>query len=258
MVLALVFSILWHPFTYFFVLFLTAMLGLREFYLILAPDYIKPQKVPGLIIAALTLLVAFLKNRGYSHAPGFELLIPAVIGIFVIEMYRKKAYPFQNIAYTIFGLLYVSGPFISLLFTAFPKTPGQYAPGAALGFFILLWSQDSGAYVLGMLMGRNPLFRRISPRKTVEGLIGGIALSMLAASILARFIPLLNLSQWLIAALLVAVFSTLGDLAESMLKRSADIKDSGNILPGHGGILDRFDGLLFAAPVFYYYLNINI
>ncbi len=123
-----------------------------------------------------------------------------------------------------------------------------------LGIFILIWASDSGAYVFGVTMGKNKLFERISPKKTWEGFIGGVVISQVAAFLLSRYFGDLGYLHWGIIAGIVAVFGTLGDLVESMIKRSVKIKDSGKILPGHGGILDRFDSLLFTIPVIFTYL----
>jgi phosphatidate cytidylyltransferase len=121
-------------------------------------------------------------------------------------------------------------------------------PGLFLGFMILLWTNDTGAYLVGRAIGRTKLLPRISPKKTVEGLLGGVVLAMAVGVALAQAWPVLARWQWIVCALVVAVCATIGDLLESALKRSAGVKDSGTVLPGHGGILDRFDGFLLALP----------
>jgi len=124
-----------------------------------------------------------------------------------------------------------------------------------LGILFLIWSSDSGAYVVGSLIGRTRLFERISPKKSWEGTIGGGLFSLLVAYILSRYFLEIRTDQWLTLAVIVIVAGILGDLIESMLKRSLQIKDSGSILPGHGGILDRFDALIFAVPFAWVYLQ---
>jgi phosphatidate cytidylyltransferase len=124
-----------------------------------------------------------------------------------------------------------------------------------LGFFIILWANDTGAYLAGTAIGKNLLASKISPKKTWEGLIGGILVSLLTAFILSKFYESLNLLQWLCASIIISLPAIIGDLFESYLKRKANVKDSGNLLPGHGGFLDRFDALLFAAPVYYFYIR---
>ena len=123
---------------------------------------------------------------------------------------------------------------------------------------MIIWVHDSGAYLVGVSIGRHRLFERISPKKSWEGAIGGTLTAILAAWFIAKYIPEISLLHWIIISVLVVVFSTFGDLTESMFKRYFGIKDSGNILPGHGGILDRFDSLLFAAPVLVAYLKLFI
>ncbi len=134
---------------------------------------------------------------------------------------------------------------------------GDYNYIPLLCFFILVWINDSGAYLVGVNFGRHKLFERISPKKTIEGFVGGIVSSIIAAIIISNVCEYGSLPVWIAAALVVSVFGTAGDLIESMLKRSQNIKDSGKFLPGHGGILDRFDAALFSAPMvsmlFYYF-----
>jgi phosphatidate cytidylyltransferase len=132
-----------------------------------------------------------------------------------------------------------------------------YSYQIILGFFILLWTNDTGAYLSGKYFGKHKLFERISPKKTWEGSIGGGILTLAFAYVLSIYFTNLNITNWLIIGVLIAVFGGLGDLVESMLKRSLGIKDSGKLLPGHGGILDRFDGLLLSVPFVYGYLQLS-
>jgi phosphatidate cytidylyltransferase len=125
-----------------------------------------------------------------------------------------------------------------------------------MGFLIILWSNDTGAYLSGRALGRTKLFERISPNKTWEGFIGGVLLAMGVAFGLSYWFGTLTKLEWVMIAAIIGIFGTLGDLVESMLKRSLGIKDSGSILPGHGGFLDRFDGLLIAAPLVYILLTL--
>jgi phosphatidate cytidylyltransferase len=117
-----------------------------------------------------------------------------------------------------------------------------------------MWSNDSGAYIVGSLLGKHKLFERISPKKTWEGFIGGALFTLLAAWIISKFLHELSLIHWLVVGTITFTCGTFGDLIESQLKRSANMKDSGKILPGHGGILDRFDSILFSAPIVFVYL----
>jgi phosphatidate cytidylyltransferase len=133
---------------------------------------------------------------------------------------------------------------------------GTHNPFLVLGLFVVIWIYDTGAYLVGTLFGKHKLFERISPKKTWEGAIGGGLISVLISTfVLSKYLPVLSIWQWAIGAILIVVFGTFGDLSESLLKRSAGVKDSGNILPGHGGILDRFDSALSASVVFWLYLQ---
>jgi phosphatidate cytidylyltransferase len=123
-----------------------------------------------------------------------------------------------------------------------------------LGFMFLLWANDSGAYLIGMSLGKNKLFERISPKKSWEGFFGGLVVAIGVAVLCSLFFTTLAVQHWIVMAILVTLFGTFGDLVESMFKRSMNVKDSGKLLPGHGGFLDRFDGLLIAAPMVYSYL----
>jgi phosphatidate cytidylyltransferase len=133
---------------------------------------------------------------------------------------------------------------------------GFYNRGLILGYFFLLWSSDSFAYVFGNLLGKTKLFERISPKKSWEGFIGGLISTVAISFLLAYFNPEIATIHWVVIAVLIVVCGSLGDLTESLLKRSLNVKDSGSILPGHGGMLDRFDGLLLSAPFVFAYITI--
>jgi phosphatidate cytidylyltransferase len=189
-------------------------------------------------------LTAFIANNVLSLSV-FALLLPLFTLFFMLQLFTVAEKPFINIAYLLLGMVYVVLPFSLLNLLAFPElSSGNYTGHLVLGFFVMLWSSDTGAYLIGSKFGKHKLFERISPKKSWEGFIGGVFFSGLAAYILAYFYTELSLLDWLVISVLIAAFGTLGDLVESMLKRSLNIKDSGTLLPGHGGLLDRFDGLL--------------
>ena len=133
---------------------------------------------------------------------------------------------------------------------------GDYNPQIILGIFILIWTNDSFAYLIGKNFGKQKLFASISPKKTVEGFLGGVFFSAIGSYFIALIAPSLSFTNWLIISVLVSVFGTLGDLVESKYKRQASVKDSGKIMPGHGGMLDRLDSAIFAAPFIYLFLRI--
>ncbi len=164
----------------------------------------------------------------------------------------------RNLNYTfekfVIGLFYIGGGCIFL--TMIPYKDNIFAKYLIIGIFILIWVNDSFAYLVGKSIGRNKLYPSISPKKTIEGTLGGGVFSLGAAYLLSLYEPILNTSQWMIMAVVIVLSGSIGDLIESKLKREAGVKDSGAILPGHGGMLDRLDSLIFAAPFAYLTLNI--
>ena len=162
------------------------------------------------------------------------------------ELYRQGTIPFANIAYTLLGVIYVSGPFALLHIIAFSHGPYSYE--IIMGILLILWANDTGAYLIGSSIGKHKLFKRISPHKSWEGVLGGAVLALFVSYTIAGHFNIINLDTWLGIGGIVVVVGTYGDLVESMFKRSLKIKDSGNMIPGHGGLLDRFDSLLLASP----------
>lgn len=197
-----------------------------------------------------------------------EILIPylfLIIYLLVSELYLKKKNPLNNWAYAMMSQIYIALSFAMLNVLAYHSIGNegelshyqvQYNPILPLSIFIFTWINDTGAYCTGMLFGKHRLFERISPKKSWEGSIGGGVFSIIGAIVMAHFFPFMPISIWIGLALTVVIFGTLGDLTESLLKRTIGIKDSGNILPGHGGMLDRFDSTLMAVPAAVVYLYI--
>ena len=238
---------------------LIVLIGVNEFYdLSKKSKEIKPLKFWGsltglTLMIILCLLIINIATIKLIIVPFLMLFLT-----FLFELFRKKANPFINISYTLLGLLYIVIPFAMLFHIGFYNNNSfteTYSFQLILGFFILLWTNDTGAYLAGRFFGKHKLFERISPKKTWEGSFGGGIVTMGGAYILSLFFDHLSLSNWVVIAILIAIFGGLGDLVESMLKRSLKIKDSGKLLPGHGGILDRFDGLLLSVPFVYSYLH---
>ena len=197
-----------------------------------------------------------------------EILIPylfLIIYLLVSELYLKKKNPLNNWAYAMMSQIYIALSFAMLNVLAYHSIGNegelshyqvQYNPILPLSIFIFTWINDTGAYCTGILFGKHRLFERISPKKSWEGSIGGGVFSIIAAIVMAHYFPFMPISIWIGLALTVVIFGTLGDLTESLLKRTIGIKDSGNILPGHGGMLDRFDSTLMAVPAAVVYLYI--
>lgn len=178
---------------------------------------------------------------------GISLIVLVVLLMREIVLWPNHGHPFANIGVTLMGLLYVSLPMALLNIIAF--TDKGYTPRRIFFLIFLIWAADTGAYFAGKNFGKHKLAPSISPGKTWEGWAGGAALTLATGWAAGYFLPDIPLSHRLVAAGVVAVFGPLGDLAESMLKRSAGVKDSGTFLPGHGGLLDRFDAFLLVLPV---------
>ena len=218
-------------------------------------------------ISTVAAVYWFLAMVGFcSGLTPPTLFIPylvTLVYLLIAELYTKAEDPVNDWAYTMMAQLYIAVPFSLLSVLAFRSTPAgvMYTYLMPLSVFVFLWINDSGAYCCGSLLGRHKLFPRISPGKSWEGSIGGFVFVAAAAALIWYLTDLygvndlqLNLWQWIGLGLVVAVFGTWGDLVESLFKRTLGIKDSGNILPGHGGMLDRFDSSLLAIPAAVVYL----
>ncbi len=204
--------------------------------------------------SALFILASLVAMDFISPEWLLTLLLIPLISI-TNELFSKHKNPFDIISRTLSGIIYVSIPFASLNFFFNPSfIPGNTNPNILLGFFLILWTYDSFAYLSGVSFGKHKLFERISPKKTWEGSLGGFVFGMGVSWVLSGYFTDLNLIHWLSVGLITIVFGTFGDLAESMIKRSMNVKDSGKLLPGHGGLLDRFDAALLAAPAVFVYL----
>ena len=210
----------------------------------------------------------FLAVAGLRLTPveGFVVFVPYILSILYLlisELYLKNENPINSWAYTMLGQMYIAMPFSMINVLAFQQGEmGQVTFDSLLplSIFIFLWTNDTGAYLCGSLLGKHKLFPRISPKKSWEGSIGGGLLVLIVAGVIGYFTNtdtdphMLSIPAWIGLGLVVVVFGTWGDLVESLFKRTLGIKDSGNILPGHGGMLDRFDSSLMAIPAAVVYL----
>jgi phosphatidate cytidylyltransferase len=234
---------------FFIVVLFAVLLGQLEFYRLYYPIGRRGLILFGLICGAL--VVAHFHAQGlFSDREVLTALVLAVL-IYPLATYRDVVTTLSDAAVISFGVLYI-GWLLGHLILLRGLEQGEY-----LIFFLFLvtWACDAGAYYVGKGFGRRPLAPRLSPNKTVEGAVGGLAASVLAA-IVARqwFLPFLSAADSVVLGLLLGVLGQIGDLTESMFKRSSGVKDSGYFLPGHGGILDKMDSLIFTTPLFYYYL----
>lgn len=236
-------------------LFFITLLSLNEFITILSGDKIKPALWLVLTTGALVYAVLAANAMGLIPAEGILAVIPVVFLLFIAELFRNKSNPFTNISVGIGGIIYIALPFGLMMYFFDPVVlTGPFHYGIVLGFLLILWLNDTGAYFVGSLIGKHKLFERISPGKTWEGSAGGALFALATAFGLSFVFRQLDVMHWMILSIVIVITGTLGDLVESMLKRSLGIKDSGNILPGHGGMLDRFDAVLLSAPFVFVYL----
>ncbi|GIL22168.1 MAG: phosphatidate cytidylyltransferase [Bacteroidota bacterium] len=257
----IVFGIMFSEWTYFIVFFIICVLSLTEFYKLAGLDGMLPQKTFGTFCGLLIFCLSFFIERGDISYRYYFLIFPVVSCVYMIKLYKKfERKPFTNIAYTFLGIFYVAVPFALLNIAAFENQEYNYQ--IIFGCLFILWASDTGAYFAGSLFGKRKLFERISPKKSWEGFAGGAALAFAFAYGLPYFFssighePTIKSWQWMVIGVIIIVGGTFGDLVESLLKRSIEIKDSGSSLPGHGGFLDRFDGLLISAPFIVAFLEI--
>ncbi|MGE5449019.1 MAG: phosphatidate cytidylyltransferase [Bacteroidales bacterium] len=243
------------------VLFLLMLAGgLYEFFKFYEQSEVKPNQWLSYLISFLLFGATFFIAKGTLSPKYFLAFVSLLLVVMAAELYRKKDKPVENIAVTIFSIIYLGVPLSITNYLVFPEFAANhaYAPQLLIALFVLIWTHDSGAYLFGVSMGKHRLFERISPKKSWEGAAGGTLTSVAVAFILAKYIPEIQLIHWIAISILTAISSTYGDLTESMFKRYFKVKDSGQLLPGHGGILDRFDSILFAIPVIVLYIKIII
>ncbi len=254
-----------HPVSFFITGLLLLAGAQYEYYLMLRNSGVHVQMVNGTITGAVLYIASTLIAAGFVPFKYLAIIIVPVFFIMVSELYRRKERPFDSLAHTLFALLYVGVPFSLIPLAAFGRTGlGSlirqetviFSPGIIIGFLLLQWANDTGAYLTGMAIGKHRLMERISPKKSWEGFFGGMITSVLAGWLLSGWLGVVDTRGWIIISLIISVAGTYGDLVESMLKRSMGVKDSGTIMPGHGGFLDRFDSALLSFPLVYLFLTL--
>ena len=240
--------------------FVITTFGLWEFYTLAEKGGMSPQKLLGTIAGALFFVISSMCILGMIPSVYLLVIMPLMFLILIAELYRKSESPLVNISITLSGIFYLAIPMVLLSYLSCPPGYGlrysfDYNPNILIGFFLILWTNDTFAYLVGKTLGKRKLFESVSPQKTWEGSFGGAVFSIVLAYFLVRFFPELRKRDWLVVAGIIVLFSNLGDLIQSKFKRSVYVKDSGTVLPGHGGILDRFDGVYLAAPFVYTYIR---
>lgn len=179
----------------------------------------------------------------------YNLFGVAILILLFVQLFQKNIDTQSKYLNYLFLIGYISIPFITLL--KIPFVGSEYEPRVIIGIFILIWTNDTFAYLTGKSFGKNKLFERISPKKTIEGFLGGVLFTIIASLVISHYFSFYNSIIWISSAIFVSLFGTIGDLVESKFKRQANVKDSGKIMPGHGGILDRLDSIIFVAPFLY-------
>lgn len=249
-------AILAHSYSYVALLFVIHGISLVEFYGLCRKNGLHVQTSMGSMIGIMTFTLGMITYLGFLPLEFLFMLLPPFFLVFALELYRDRLTPFTNIALTLAGIFYITFPFLLLLMMT---VDGEtYNPQLVMTILFVVWANDSGAYFVGKSFGKTPLFERISPKKTWEGSIGGGVVAM-AVGILLYFLfkeTGLSLTDFIVVTLIIIVTGGFGDLIESMFKRSLAVKDSGSIIPGHGGFLDRFDGLIYSIPFVFTYLHI--
>ncbi len=248
-----------NQYTFIVVFSLITALLLYEFYgLIESAAKIPVVRTWNILGGFALVLGAFYYSALGSSIFAFVPYILYLLILFVSELYLKRQNPIHSIAYSILGQVYIAAPFALTNYLVFAYEPGRYHYVYILALFVFIWINDSFAYLTGMAFGKHRLFERISPKKSWEGFVGGAAFSIASSFVFAHFYPNLSTMAWVGFSAITIIFGTWGDLFESLIKRTLGVKDSGNMIPGHGGILDRFDSTILAIPaVFVYLVMIN-
>lgn len=242
-------STLYSKESFYIVFFLLMMLCLYEFKRIINLKYNWAYIVAALIYFRFSELSIF-SSKYFHFFLIISLFIPFIYQLFI----TKISIASSKMGHFLLAVAYIALPFSFM--TSIPFINGEYHPKTIISIFAIIWANDSFAYIIGSTLGRTKLYEKISPNKTVEGAVGGLIASLIAAYFLAQYVPVLTLLSWLIIAILIVIFGLLGDLIESKFKREAQVKDSSNLIPGHGGFLDRLDSIIFAAPFVYVYLHL--
>ncbi|MGY6545807.1 phosphatidate cytidylyltransferase [Arthrospiribacter ruber] len=247
---------IYSPWIYFVIFGLILGFSQMEFYKLSGLDGMLPLKSFGTFLGLVIFSLSFFIEIGHLPDKYYFLIFPLASLIFFIKLYRKSdKKPFTGVAFTFLGIFYVAVPFAMLNVAAF-AVDESFHYEIIIGSLFILWASDTGAYFAGTKFGKTKLFERVSPKKSWEGFLGGAASAYLIGYVLSRYFNSLAEWQWLCIATIIIIAGTYGDLIESLFKRSIAIKDSGKILPGHGGFMDRFDGLLLSAPFIATFLKI--
>lgn len=265
---AIIYGLIISEWAFFAIFFIICFFSLREFYKLSIADGLVPLRTIGITIGMIIFCLSFFIERHDLDPKYYFAIFPLMALVYMIKLYKKGEYkPFTNIAFTFLGIFYIAAPLSLLNHIVFHQVKfdfellNGYYFQPILGILLILWATDTGAYFAGTFLGKHKLFERISPKKTWEGFMGGALLAGIIAFVYTLILSsydkqFLSTIDWVVITVIIVVGGTFGDLVESLLKRSIEIKDSGSSIPGHGGFLDRFDGLFISAPFVVAYLEI--
>lgn len=248
-------GIVWSEWGFFAIFLSISCLTMWEFYRLMKLQSYLPIRMLGVSIGALLFIIMFLIEDGVLPSEYYVMMFPLASFVFLIKLYKKSdIHPFINIALFYLGILYVAVPFALTNILVFYS--GEYSYEIILGLLFITWANDVGAYFSGIMFGKTKLFERISPKKSWEGSVGGAIFAVITSAVISQYFFGLQQWEWIVISFIVVIAGTYGDLVESHFKRSMHIKDSGTIIPGHGGFLDRFDSLLLAVPFVVVFLKL--
>ena len=257
MVATLIGATLFSKLTFVLLLLAITLGGEWEFYRLAKKAGTSPQRFVGMLAGTMMIVAAAAALHEIMAITAvlmvaFMILIPMPL---IFELYRKSATPMANVGITYAGVIYVALPMALLTFFPMMLGNGEWKPWSVILYIFIIWANDVFAYLFGITLGKHRLFERISPKKSWEGFFGGLLGAMAMGFVAAKVLDA-NVALWIVLALIAAITGVFGDLVESLLKRSVDVKDSGSFIPGHGGWLDRFDALIFSVPFAFIYLVI--
>lgn len=254
-------AIAWSQWSFGALLLLLLLAGMYEFYVLAEKQGNAPQKVVGLVAGVVLFILNFafvsddiqvLGSASQAYACGLAFLLLLLPAMFICELYRRRDNPVSGIGTTLMGVCYVALPLSLMCYIPIIGSE-VWNPWVMIFYIFIIWANDVFAYLVGMSCGRHRLCERLSPKKSWEGFFGGIA-GAVAMGVAASFVLDTAVWVWVGLAIVAAATGVLGDLVESMFKRAAGVKDSGNLIPGHGGMLDRFDAMLLSAPFVFVYM----
>lgn len=240
--------------SYFLLFFVICFFSLREFHGLVNSAGISTNKFFGILLGIVLYSGAFLIVTGYLNPSAYIFFFALVFLLFMIELFQNYEKPFERTAFSFLAIAYTALPYALLHYAVFRG--GVYHYQVILGILLLLWANDTGGYFGGRFLGKHKLYERISPKKTWEGSISGALFSLVIAGCVYYVFGTFSWPVWIGLSLVIVVAGSLGDLVESQLKRSLSIKDSGSSIPGHGGFLDRFDGLIVSLPFIVAYFEL--